>query len=99
MLKVSKSLADDSSEPAVEKQTANNEERTEENSSEPEGGNAEPTVRRFQRETRRPNFYGELVNTAKTVSEPITVEEALSCSEKQNWKEAMKDEFQSLQAN
>ena len=95
----SKSLADDSSEPAVEKQTANNEERTEENSSEPEGGNAEPTVRRSQRETRRPNFYGELVNTAKTVSEPITVEEALSCSEKQNWKEAMKDEFQSLQAN
>ena len=89
-----KSLADDSSEPTVEKQTG-----TEENSSEPEGESTEPTVRRSQRETRRPNFYGELVNTAKTVSEPTTVEEALSCSEKQNWKEAMKDEFQSLQAN
>ena len=87
-----KSLADDSSEPTVEKQTG-----TEENNSEPEGESTEPTVRRSQRETRRPNFYGELVNTAKTVSEPTTVEEALSCSEKQNWKEAMKDEFQSLQ--
>ena len=32
-------------------------------------------------------------------SEPTTVEEAMSCPEKKNWKEAMDAEFQSLHAN
>ena len=64
---------------------------------EPEGEIIEPIVRRSQRETRRPNFYGELVNSAKIISESTTVEEALSCLEK--WKEAMEDKFQPLQAN
>ena len=58
----SKSLTDD---PSGETEGANIEERTEESSAELEGGNTEPTVRRSQRETRKPNFYGELVNTAK----------------------------------
>ena len=40
-----------------------------------------------------------MVNTAKTVSKPTTVEEAMSCSEKDKWKEAMEAEFQSLQNN
>ena len=44
-------------------------------------------------------FYGELVNSVKIISELTTVEEALICPEKKNWKEAMEDEFQSLQAN
>ena len=33
------------------------------------------------------------------MSEPNTVDEALSCSEKENWKETMKGEFQSLCEN
>ena len=40
----------------VEKDGANDENRNEGNCTEPEGGNIEPTVRRSQRETRRPNF-------------------------------------------
>ena len=44
-------------------------------------------------------FYGELVNSAKIISELTTVEEALSFPEKRNWKEAMENEFQSLWAN
>ena len=89
----------DSSIEMVEKDGANDENRNEEKCTEPEGGNIEPTVRRSQRETRRPNFNGELGNSAKIISEPTTVEEALSCPDKKNWKEAMEDEFQSLQAN
>ena len=95
----SQSSADDLSEEKIKKHGANNEESTEENCSEPEGGRTEPTVRRSQRETRRPNFYGELVNTARTVSELTTVEEAMSCSENKNWQEAMEAEFQSLSTN
>ena len=53
----SKPLTDD---PSEETEGAN----IEESSAEPEGGNTKPTVRRSQRETRKPNFYGELVNTA-----------------------------------
>ena len=85
----------DSSIEMVVKDGAIDENRNEENCTEPEGGNTEITVRQSQRETRRPNFYGELVNSAKIISEPTTVEEALSCPYKKNWKEAMEDEFQS----
>ena len=95
----SKSLADDPSEETVEKEGSNNEEIIEENCTEPGGGSTEPTFIRSQRVTRRPNFYDELVNTARTVSEPTTMEGAMSCSEKVNWKEAMKAEFQSLHVN
>ena len=59
----------------------------------------EPTVRRSQRETRRPDYYGVWLNSATVINEPNTVNEALSCSEKENWKEAMEAEFQSLNAN
>ena len=71
---------------------------SERSSIEPELSTA-PTVRRSQRETRRPDYYGRWVHIASTVSEPNTVDEALSCSEKENWKEAMKGEFQSLCEN
>ena len=95
----SKSLTDVSSEEAIEED--NDEQRAIEDCSEPVGGQTHEssTVRRSQRETRRPDFYGESVNTARIVSEPTTVEEAMSCPEKKNWKEAMDAEFQSLQAN
>ena len=36
------------------------------------------------------------MNSAKITSEPITGEEALSCPEKKNWKEAKEDELQAL---
>ena len=82
----------------VEKGRINDERSTEESYTEPEGGIIEQTVRRSQRETKRPNFYSELVNSAKIISELLTVEEALSCPEKKNFKAAIEDEFQSLQA-
>ena len=50
----------------------------------------------ISKRNQKANFYGELANTAKTVSEPTTVVEAMSCSEKKKWKEAMEAEFQSL---
>ena len=95
----SKALVDNPSGEIVEKDGTNDEKSTEKGNTEPEGEITESTVRRSQRETRTPNFYGELVNSAKIISEPTTVEEALSCPEKKNWKEAMEDEFQSLKAN
>ena len=39
------------------------------------------------------------LNTATVINKPNTVIEALSCSEKNIWKEAMEAEFQSLNAN
>ena len=88
------SPVDDSSRGEVEEQGVN----SERSHTEPEE-RTEQTVRRSQRESRRPDYYGVWVNTASAVSEPNTVEGALSCSKKENWKEAMEAEFQSLQAN
>ena len=59
----------------------------------------EPTVRRSQRENKRPQYYGVWLNTATANYEPNKVNEALSCYEKGNWKEAMEAEFKSLNAN
>ena len=92
----SKALVDNPSGEMVEKDGTNDERSTEKGNTEPEGEIIEPTVRRSQRETRRPNFYGELVNSAKIISKLTTVEEASSCPEK---KEVMEDKFQPLQAN
>ena len=89
----SHSSIDDSSSEEVEEQRVN----SEESDTEPEE-RTESTVRRSQRETKKPD-YGVWINTASDVSEPNTVEQALSCSQKENWKEAMGAEFQSLQAN
>ena len=57
------------------------------------------TVRRSQRQTRRPDYYGVWVNTTTALSEPNTVKEALSCPEKEDWKEAMEAEYKSLCEN
>ena len=56
----------------------------------------EPTVRRYNREMSRPDYYGIWVNSVNTITEPLTVKEALSSSEKENWKGAMQAEFESL---
>ena len=90
----SRSSIDDSSNEEVEEQRVN----SEESDTEPEE-RTESTVRRSQRETKKPDYYGIWINNASDVSEPNTVEEALRCSQKENWKEAMGAEFQSLQAN
>ena len=78
----------------LEKQVNNDEGRH----TEPEE-KTEPPLRRSKRETRRPEFYGESINTAKYSSEPSSVTEAMSCSEHKNWKEAMEAEYQSLCTN
>lgn len=62
-------------------------------------GNESITVRRSTRVSRQPDFYGVWVNSVNGVIEPHTVKEALSSSEKENWQEAMQDEFKSLCAN
>ena len=87
-------LEDDNSlKKETEKQERDNNERTvtEERT--------EPTVRRSNRETSRPNYYGIWVNSVNTITEPLTVKEALSSSEKENWKGAMQAEFESLHSN
>ena len=57
----------------------------------------EPTLRRSQRVTGKPDRYGDWINSV--VTEPTTVGEALSCAEKKNWKEAMDAEMNSLHTN
>ena len=59
----------------------------------------EPTVRRSNRERSGPDYYGIWVNSVNTITEPLTVKEALSSSEKENWKRAMQAEFESLHLN
>ena len=49
----------------------------------------EPTVRQSNCETSHPDYYGVWVNSVNTITEPLTVKEALSSSEKENWKGAM----------
>ena len=95
----SMSLTDVSSEETIEGD--NDEQRAVENCSESVGRQTHEssTVIRSQRETRRPDFYGESINIARMGSEPTTVEEAMSSPEKKNWKEAVDAEFQSLQAH
>ena len=52
------------------------------------------------RKSRPPDYYDVRVYTATELQkEPETVEEALSCSEKEQWKAAMQKEMDSLYAN
>ena len=76
----SKALLDIPSGEMVEKDGTNAERSTKKGNTEPVGRIIKPTVRQSQRETRKPNFYSELVNSAQIISEPTTMEEALSCS-------------------
>ena len=59
----------------------------------------EPTVKRSNCETSHSDYYGIWVNSVNTITKPLTVKEALSSSEKENWKGAMQAEFESLRSN
>ena len=74
-----------------ERYAQENEETADESETRPE-----PILRRSQRETRKPDYYGEWANSATMISEPNTVTEALKCPERKYWKEAMTAEIQSL---
>jgi len=53
-----------------------------------------PPVRHFKRETKGPDYYGVQVNTVELcISEPNTVEETMSCSERKKWRYTMKAKF------
>ena len=55
------------------------EEETSDNGSSVSGVTTRPTtVRRSHRETRRPDYYGEWANSTSSITEPLTLEEALS---------------------
>ena len=57
----------------------------------------EPVVRRSQRERRRPDYYGDWINSVD--KDPTTVSDVLSSPEKQEWKTAMDKEMQSIREN
>ena len=60
----------------------------------------EPELRRSQRERRKPNYYGEWVNTAKSEPrEPETMQDVLQSPDKSKWMEAMEKEMSSLHDN
>ena len=62
--------------------------------------NSPPVLRRSQRVSNRPDFYGTWVNTVKQEdSDPITVQEAMSSPDQKLWKEAMKKEMESIETN
>jgi len=62
-------------------------------------GRIVPPVKQSHRETKRFDNYGVQVNTARNINEPNTVEKAMSCSKRKNWRDAMEAKFQSLCAN
>ena len=61
----------------------------------------EPEIapRSSTREHRVPDCYGEWINQANHIKEPQTVDEALTCSNCEKWKEAMDEEYTSLMSN
>ena len=64
------------------------------------GGAAEPELRRSTRERKYPDYYGAWLYSAETMDkEPVTVNEALSSSERRKWKKAMEMEMKSIQEN
>lgn len=57
-------------------------------------------LRRSQRATRQPDYYGNWVNSIEDLpNEPVTLTEALTSTEKDRWKIAMQKEFESLEEN
>ena len=60
----------------------------------------EPVTRRSTRERRQPDKYGVWVNAATIQNkEPLTVNEALDSSEKNEWRQAMEEEVKSMHKN
>ena len=68
------------------------------NPEEPPPSPVQPVLRRSDRIRRKPDYYGVYLNTTQA-NEPSTVNEALSSSEADKWKEAMDIEMESLKAN
>ena len=62
-------------------------------------GTESTTTRHSTRVSKQPDFYGVWVNSVNSIAEPLTVKQALTSSERENWQEAMKDEINSLDAN
>ena len=63
--------------------------------------NTENTApRRSERQRKPPDFYGIRVNMcSEKPSEPVTMEEAIACTEKAEWMQAMETEMKSLKEN
>ena len=75
-------------------------EESELNSEKDNDAEKEPIVRRSQRESRRPDYYGDWINSVEMIDkDPNTVSDALSSPEKQEWKTAMDKEMQSIYEN
>ena len=61
---------------------------------------SETVPRRSERQRKPPDFYGIRVNlSAEISSEPTNIEEAITCSEKAEWIQAMETEIKSLKEN
>ena len=62
--------------------------------------NTQPVMRRSERTTRAPVFYGERANVSDSLAkEPTTFEEVLKSSNNEKWFEAMTKEMKSLDDN
>ena len=60
----------------------------------------EPVTRRSTRERKQPDKYGVWVNAATIQNkEPLTVNEALNSSEKNEWRQTMEEEVKSMHKN
>ena len=73
-----------------------------ENSEErPDVRNETPMLRRLERVRQRPDYYGTWLNSIEQpdTAEPNSVLEALSSSEKEEWKKAMDSEMESIKEN
>ena len=86
--------------PDPEEDDGDKEEENELNSEKDNDAEKESIVRRPQRERRRPDYYGDWINSVEMIDkDPTTVSDALSSPEKQEWKTAMDKEMQSIREN
>ena len=86
--------------PDPEEDDGDKEEENKLNSEKDNDAEKEPIVRRSQRERRRPDYYGDWINSVEMIDkDPTTVSDALSSPEKQEWKTAMDKEMQSIREN
>ena len=58
-----------------------------------------PLPRRSERTRRRPDYYGEWTHMSVQRTEPTTIDEVLSSSDKDLWEEAMQKEMKSIEEN
>ena len=77
----------------IQYQDSNNNDDLDEKSQETTG------LRRSPRDMKTPQRYGKWVYIAHNINDPLTMEEALSIPEKNQWMKAMKSETDSLHTN